>query len=192
MLLQGGVDLDLFNFAVQGLLDFLKQVLILGLGSLGGLLLILGLQTQIAGVDVLEGLFLVVAHYLQAELIHVLGAEQQVIALAQHQLGVGQLAQTVGIVTSGKVDALLALGHLFDVLIQRDQLLLLGGVEHQQIGQQILVHTVVAVDAELNLTAEVLPEDLIALPLVLEHLAKLALDLLFQIRGDDLQLPVML
>ena len=46
--------------------------------------------------------------------------------------------------------------------------------------------------AVFQLAAEVLPELLVVLSAVLEHLAKLALDLLLQIPGDDLQLPVVL
>ena len=51
---------------------------------------------------------------------------------------------------------------------------------------------VLADHAVFQLAAEVLPEGLISLTLVLEHLGQLTLDLLFQISGDDLQLPVML
>ena len=98
MLLQGGVDLDFLDLAVQGLLDLLKQVLVLVGGLLGGFLFLLGLQAQITGVDVLEFLLFVIVHHLQAEFIHILGAQQQVVALAQHQLGVGQLAQAVSVV----------------------------------------------------------------------------------------------
>ena len=50
MLLQGGVDLDFLDLAVQGLLDLLKQVLVLVGGLLGGFLFLLGLQAQITGV----------------------------------------------------------------------------------------------------------------------------------------------
>ena len=192
MLLQGGVDLDLLDFAVQILLDLLKQILVLGFGGLGGLLLVLRLKAQITGIDVLEGLFLVLMHDLQAELIYILGAEQQIIALAQHKLGIGQLAQAVGVVTGGKIDALLILGHLLDVLIQRDELLLLGGVEHQQITQQILVHAVVTVDAELDLAAEALPEGFVLLAVIDEHRVQLVLDLLFQRVAHQLELVILL
>ena len=131
-------------------------------------------------------------HDLQAELVHILGAEQQVIALAQHQLGIGQLAQAVGIITGSKVDALLALGHFFNILIQRDEFLLLGGVEHQQITQQILVHAVVTVDAKLDLTAEVLPERLVLLAVVDQHSVQFVFDLLFQRAAHQLELVVLL
>ena len=74
MLLQGGVDLDFLDLAVQGLLDLLKQVLVLVGGLLGGFLFLLGLQAQITGVDVLEFLLFVIVQHLQAEFIHILGA----------------------------------------------------------------------------------------------------------------------
>ena len=51
---------------------------------------------------------------------------------------------------------------------------------------------VLADNAVFELTAEVLPELLVALPVVLQHLGKLALDLLLQIGGNHLQLPVVL
>ena len=51
---------------------------------------------------------------------------------------------------------------------------------------------VVGSNTVFDLAAKVLPEGLIGLPLVLQHLGKLALDLLFQIGGNNLQLPVML
>ena len=98
MILHSRVDLHIFDLAVQGLLDLLKQVLVLVGGLLGGFLFLLGLQAQITGVDVLEFLLFVIVHHLQAEFIHILGAQQQVVALAQHQLGVGQLAQAVSVV----------------------------------------------------------------------------------------------
>ena len=131
-------------------------------------------------------------HHLQAEFIHILSAQQQVVALAQHQLGVGQLAQAVSVVTGSKVDALLALGHLLDVLVQRDHLLLLGGVEHQQVAQQVFVHAVIAVDAKLDLAAEALPEGLVFLAVVDQHGVQLVLDLLLQAVADELELAVLL
>ena len=92
----------------------------------------------------------------------------------------------------GVVDVLLVLLHPGDILRQGDGLLRPGGVEQQQVLQQVLVGAVFRRHAVLELPAEVLPEFLVALPVVLEHLGKLALDLLLQIGGDHLQLPVVL
>ena len=51
---------------------------------------------------------------------------------------------------------------------------------------------VFADDAVFDLPAKVLPKFLVALPVVLQQLTKLALDLLLQVGRDDLQLPVVL
>mgnify|MGYP007025238669 CR=1 FL=1 len=46
--------------------------------------------------------------------------------------------------------------------------------------------------AHLQLAAEVLVELLVALPVLLEHPGELAFDLLFDVVGDELELPVVL
>ena len=92
----------------------------------------------------------------------------------------------------GVVDELLALRHTRHVLVQRYQLLLPGGVEQQQILHLLLVGAVVVQGAQLQLAAEAAVDGLVAVPLVLQHPQQLRLDLLLQIGGDDLQLPVML
>ena len=45
---------------------------------------------------------------------------------------------------------------------------------------------VLADHAEFQLAAEVFPEGLVALPVVLHHLDQLVLDFLLQVGGDDL------
>ena len=201
MILQAGGDLDFLHLAVQSSLHGVEQVLVLGGGILGGLLLFLGLKAQVTAVDVLElhGAVLALsilagigAQDLQAELVHVLGQQQHVVALAQHQLGGGQLGQTVGGVTGGEVDVLLLGGHLVHILLQGDHLLLLGGPEQQQVAQQLGVHAVVGVGTELDLTAELLPELLVLCAVVGQHGVQLVLDLLFQSVVDQLELVVLL
>ena len=201
VVLQAGGDLHFLDLAVQSGLHGVEQGFVLGGGLLGGLLLLVGLQAQVAAVDVLEldGAVLALGilageavHDLEAELVHVLGQQQQVIALVQHQRGGGQLGQTVGGVAGGEVDVLLVGGHLLDVLLQRDHLLLLGGVEQQQAPQQLGVHPVVGIDAELDLAAELLPEVLVLLPVIDQHGVQLVLDLLFQGVVDQLELAVLL
>ena len=54
------------------------------------------------------------------------------------------------------------------------------------------MHTVVAVDAELNLTAEVLPEGFVLLAVIDEHGVQLVLNLLFQRGAHQLELVVLL
>ena len=95
VILQAGGDLDLLHLAVQSVLHGIEQCLVLGGGILGGFLLLLGLQTQITTVHVLElhgavlalGILAGVAvQDLQAELVHILGQQQHVKALVQHKL----------------------------------------------------------------------------------------------------------
>ena len=201
MVLEAGGDLDLLDLAGQGVLHGVKEGLVLGGGLFGGFLLVVRLEAEVAAVDVLEldGAVLALGvlagegvHDLEAELVHVLGQEQQVIALVQHQRGGGQLGQTVGRVAGGKVDVLLLGGHLFDVLLEGDHLLFLGRVEEEQPPQQLGVHPVVGIDAELDLTAELLPESLVLLPVVDQHGVQLVLDLLFEGVVDQLELAVLL
>ena len=139
-----------------------------------------------------EFLILVGVEDLGGEFVHLLREVQDLHALILQGFQLGQLVDLVYCLTGGVVNDLLILFHPGNVLVQRHQLLLRGGIEQQQILQKLLVSAIVCGDAVFDLAAEVLPEDLIALPLVLEHLAKLALDLLFQICGNDFQLPVML
>ena len=94
--------------------------------------------------------------------------------------------------TGGEVDVLLTLRHAGDVLAERDEFLLRGGVEQQQILQLVLLRAVVVQGADLELAAEVLPELLVALPVVAQHPLKLRAQLLLEVGGDDLELAVML
>ena len=95
-------------------------------------------------------------------------------------------------VAGGEVDKLLPLLHAADILRQRHQLLLRGGVEQQQILQRLLLGAIVVQRAHFQLAAEALPELLVLLPLVPQQPLQLRPDLLLQIGADDLQLPVML
>ena len=139
-----------------------------------------------------ELLVLVAPQGLGHELVHFLCEVEDLHPLILQSLQLRQLVDFIHGVTGGIIDDLLILLHPGDVLIQRHQLLLRGGPEQQQILQQVLVDAVLADHAVFQLAAEVLPEGFISLTLVLEHLGQFALDLLFQISGDDLQLAVML
>ena len=182
--LQPGGQAHRLHLARQRLLHGVEQGLV-GLGLfLGGLLLLLGLQAEVPGRDVLEFLLRVLlavaAQHLQAEFVHVLGEQQHVEALVQHQLGGGQLGQPVGGIAGGVVDELLVRAHLFHILRQGDHLLLPGAVKQQQVLQLVGVHAVVGVAAVFQLTAEVLEERLVLLPLASFHGVQLVLDLLFK------------
>ena len=95
-------------------------------------------------------------------------------------------------VAGGKVDVLLALLHTGDVLVQRHQLFLGGGIEQHQILKHILLLAVVVHGTELDLAAEGLPEGLIFLAFVPQQTLQLSLDLFFQVGADELQLAVVL
>ena len=115
----------------------------------------------------------------------------QLIAAAAHLFALGQAHRVLQRVGGGKVDALLALGHVLDILLERD-LLVLGRVEDQQILQEIFIAAVLVADADLEMIAEVLEELLVLRPVVAHELFELALDLLFKILADDAQLAVVL
>ena len=102
------------------------------------------------------------------------------------------MVHSVHRVAGGKVDVLLALLHTGDVLVQRHQLFLGGGIEQHQILKHILFLAVVVHGTELDLAAEGLPEGLIFLAFVPQQTLQLSLDLFFQVGADELQLAVML
>ena len=87
---------------------------------------------------------------------------------------------------------LLLSGHLVHILLQSDHLLLLGRPEQQQVAQQLGVHPVIRVSAELDLAAELLPECLVLFAVIDQHGVQLVLDLLFQCVVDQLELVVLL
>ena len=89
------------------------------------------------------------------------------------------------------VNGLLALGHIVVILLER-LLALLGGVEYQKILEEVGVSAVFVAHAALDVDAEVLPELLVLGTVVLHHLLKLALYLLFKVLTDDLELAVVL
>ena len=86
---------------------------------------------------------------------------------------------------------LLALGHILVVLLE-SLLGLLGGVEDEQVLEEVGVSAVFVANAALDVDAEVLPELLVLGTVVLHHLLKLALYLLFKVLTDDLELAVVL
>ena len=126
------------------------------------------------------------------ELVHVVGEIKDLIPLIPDRLGLGQALDLVHRFPAGVVDARLILLHPADVLGQGDVLFLRGGNKKQQILEQLLVLTVVVINAEFELEAEIFEESLVFLPVVFQHGEQLALDLLFQTGGDDLELPVVL
>ena len=95
-------------------------------------------------------------------------------------------------VARGVVDGLLVRRHGRHVLVEGHVLLLSGGIEHQEVLQKVRVHAVLVVDAELDALGEGLVEGLVFLPVAVQHLLELGLDLLLQVVGDGLQLPVVL
>src|SRR5699024_10050314 len=115
--------------------------------------------------------------------------------------GGGQLGQTLHAVAGGVVDVFLtfglgllgpggfafgfliglgSFGHGGHIFLQRDQLVLLGGVEQQQVFQHLLVGAVAFVAAHLQLQAEVLEELVVFLAVGAQHGSQLVFDLLLQ------------
>ena len=186
------VQPDLLDLIAQAVLhEGQEALLLLGL-SLGGLLLVLGLEAQVIRGDVAEALLLIGHQGLGHELIHIFGEEQGVVALAVKQSHLGQLCKQLLVFTGGKVDLLLALGHGIHIFFQRNQLALLVAVEQQQILAAFLVGAVVGYRAVFQLAAKGGVELLVLLPVAVQHGLQLGLDLLLDVPGDDGQLAVML
>ena len=183
--LAGG--LHLIHPASQRLLQEIQRLLMIR-----RLRLLLVPQLQIAVHGGAECLVAVGAEDIGDELVGLIGEVQDLHAAVLQQLRLGQMIHRLHAVAGGVIDILLLLRHPGNVLTQRHQLLLGGGVEQQQILQLLLHGAVVVQGAELQLAAEAAVELLIALPVVLQHPLQLAADLLLQIVGDDLQLAVVL
>ena len=180
------------NLALERLLHFGEQALVFLRDCLGCALFVLGFKAQVAAGNVLELLFVVFVHRHEAELVNVLRAQQHVESLAQHRVYDGALRQTVDGFARCEEDGLLAFGHRLGVLGQRNHLLLLGGIEKQQVGKHILLHAIAGVDTVLQVAAKALEELLVTVAVVLQELLQFALDLLFELVGDSAQLAVLL
>ena len=118
------------------------------------------------------------------EIEYLIAARADLLALRQRHCvlyGVGR----------GVVNCLLALGHCVDVLFERAHGLL-GGIEYEQILEEIGVAAVLVADAALDVDAEVFPERFILRAIVAHHFFELGLDLLFEVLADDLELAVVL
>ena len=179
-----------FHLAVERLLHRREQRFIFLVRRLVRLFLVL--KAEVARGDRLELLILKAVQHLQRKFIHIVGQIQNFKAVIAHRLGLRQLFDLVGRVAAGIIDILLPFCHPLDIFMQRDELFLLGGDKQDEILQHILVHAVVVIDAEFQLQTEALIELFIGLAVVFEHRQQLAVDLLFQSAGDDLQLTVVL
>ena len=187
--LELGGGADLLHGVAQGLLHEGEDVLV-GIRRLLGLLL--GVLPGHAAHGGAEGLFLVGPEDLGAELVHLLGEVEDLGAPLLQLLDLGELVDALGVGADGVVDVLLVLRHPGDVLRQGHGLLLRGGVEEEQVLEELAVGAVVRGHAVLQLAAEVPEELLVALPVVLLHPEELGLDLFLEIPGDDFQLAVVL
>ena len=185
--LPGGTDL--VHLVPQGLLDE-------GEGVLGLLVRLLGLghvlQAQIPVHSGAELLVLVLPQDLHQELVRLVGEVEDLDVPLPEQLRLGQVVHGRRVLPGGVVDVLLVLLHPVHVLAQGDHLLLRGGVEQQKVLEQLPLGAVVVQAPYLQLAAEVLEELLIALPVLLQQPLQLGLDLLLDVVGDELQLPVVL
>ena len=172
----------------QGLLDerqaFLVALALLGLG--------LVLQAQVAVHGGTELLAVVGAQAVRQELVRPVGAVEDLHAPLLQQLRLRQAVDGRHSVAGGVIDILLTFGHAVCILPEGHQLFLRGGVEQQQFLEVLPLLAELVQHAHLQGPAEVLIELLIARPVIREHLLQLRDNLLFQVGGDDLQLPVML
>ena len=182
----GAVDL-----VAERLLDEGEQILGLGLLLLGLLLLLLGLEAEILDGDVAEGLVGIAFERVDKELVDLIHHAEDLIALLVQLLGLREGEQTADVVAAGEVDLRLLGGHGIDVLLQGDHAVLAHVVE-QEILDLVDLVAVFADDAGAEHHAEVLIELLVLRAVVLHHLGQLVLHLLAEVRGDELELAVML
>ena len=177
--------------AARDVLELERAVLALGLGAVG-LSLLGSLAGSVVCVDLGHVLGREVAHGLEAELVDVVGAQKHVEALGEHGLDHRHLCQAIAIVAGGVVDGLLALGHGLRVLLQGDELLVLGAPEEQQAGELVLLHAIAGVDAVLEAAAEVAEELLVRLTVGVAHGLELGGDLLLDAALHGGELAVLL
>ena len=144
MAAQAGAESDFLHLIAQALLYKGQEPLLLLSLLLCFLLFVLGLQAQVIGGDIAEGLFCIGLKGLGNELVHILGKEQHIVALAAQGFHLRKLRKPVGIFAGSIVDLVLALSHGIHIFLEGDQLLLLVGVEQQQ----ILAHFLVGAMAE--------------------------------------------
>ncbi len=108
------------------------------------------------------------------------------------RFGLRQFVDPVDGVAAGVIDIFLVLLHPAHVFLERHHLFLAGGIVQQQILQDVLVHTVVLVDAVFELQAEVLEEFFVLFPVVFEHGFQLGMDFFLHALGNQLELAVVL
>ena len=123
------------------------------------LLLLFTVQADIAAVDRLERLLLVLGQGLYDPLIHRVGHEQYLKALGAEGLQMGRLLQGFTAHAGDEVDLLLPLRHPGDILLQRNEGARLGSraLEQHQILEFLLVG-IIEMDALLDDLAKLLPE----------------------------------
>ena len=176
------------QLVAQGLLDEVQQLLAFLILLVGGGLFLLGLGQGVVVVDRLELLAVLLAQDLQQQLVLAVLDAQDLVALGQNTLALGQLACLNGILGGSVINILLTLRHALHIGLQRGQLALVGGGKHQQIPQVFFICTVAGHSGILEQQAELPPEAGIVLRTILLDLHQLGLDLLFQIVADNLQL----
>ena len=115
-------ELYLLDLALKSLLHEGEHILVLLGGLLGLLLLLVGFKVKVAVGNGLEGMILVLHHYLDSELVHVLSQVENFIALVLYPLQLGQHLDAVNAFAAGVEDLLLAFLHALHVLSESDVL----------------------------------------------------------------------
>ena len=184
-------ELDLRHVVADGLLDEVQKLPVLDVALVGGLLLVVGLEAEIVGHDVAEALAVLIVQALEHHFVERGGEIEDRIAAAADLLALGEAERVPDRVGAGVVDRLLALGHGLDVLLER-LLLVLRGVEQQQLAQKVLVAAVLVAHAALEMHAVVFVELLVFGPVLAHEFLELALDALLDVLAHDLELAVVL
>ena len=185
-------DLHVRHGVAERFPDKIGEGLVFLVGLVGGGLLLVGLETEILRADVAELLLGVTAEDLRDELVRVGREAENIEAPGAHLFVLRELRGALRRLGGGVVDVFLVLRHGVHIFAQGDELFLLRAAVEQKVGQQIALHAVIADDAVFELRAEHVEELFVLFAVALHKTGKLALDLLFEIHRDELELAVVL
>ena len=192
MLLQNGRCSDFFHLIAKSVLNSAEQAFVFFRSRFCSFLFCFGFEFKIATTNVLEVLFLEYAKNLQAEFIHVIRTKENVKAVIQNRLGIGELRRAFHGFRRCEVNIFLGFGHCAYVFVQSDQLFFLCGIEDEKIGKNVLVSAVIVVYTEFQNSAEGFPERFVFFAIIFQHGKKLVFDLLFNILFHQTNLMILL
>ena len=150
-------------------IDFFLFLLLLFLCLL---LLVTHLEAQIFIGNALELLIVVVLQNLQGELVNLVGAVQNLVALLLEEIHLRHFGNLFVGFAGCVVDVLLVVPHAAHVFLEGGKLVGSAAVEFDKVLQLILMYAILIVDTVLQLHAEGFEQFVVALPIFLLHLQK--------------------